>query len=76
MQITPTFSNRSQRARLSKKLENFEHTYLPLNEDLEYFNIFSKLFITKKYPLRGYILGVLTHTTTLDRLWGSGKTLQ
>ena len=25
---------------------------------------------TRKYPLRGYILGVLTHTTALDRLWG------
>ena len=23
---------------------------------------------TRKYPLRGYILGVLTHTTALDRL--------
>ena len=26
------------------------------------------LEFTRKYPLRGYILGVLTHTTTLDRL--------
>ena len=26
--------------------------------------------ITRKYPLRGYILGVLTHTTAWDRLWG------
>ena len=25
------------------------------------------LFITRKYPLRGYILGVLTHTTAWDR---------
>ena len=24
---------------------------------------------TRKYPLRGYILGVLTHTTACDRLW-------
>ena len=30
---------------------------------------------TRKYPLRGYILGVLTHTTALDRLWGGGETL-
>ena len=29
----------------------------------------------RKYPLRGYILGVLTHTTALDRLWGGDKTL-
>ena len=25
---------------------------------------------TKKYPLRGYILGVLMHTTAWDQLWG------
>ena len=25
---------------------------------------------TRKYPLRGYFLGVLTHTTAWDRLWG------
>ena len=25
---------------------------------------------TRKYPLHGYILGVLAHTTALDRLWG------
>ena len=28
------------------------------------------LYFTRKYPLRGYILGVLTHTTALDWLWG------
>ena len=28
-----------------------------------------------KYPLCGYILGVLTHTTALDRLWGGDETL-
>ena len=27
------------------------------------------------YPLRGYILGVLTHTTALDQLWGGDETL-
>ena len=27
-----------------------------------------KLLGTRKYSLRGYILGVLTHTTALDRL--------
>ena len=26
--------------------------------------------LTRKYPLRGYLLGVLTHTTAWDRLWG------
>ena len=25
---------------------------------------------TRKYPLLRYILGVLTHTTAWDRLWG------
>ena len=41
--------------------------------------ILSHLYkITRKYPLRGYILGVLTHTTAWDRLrevvelWPSG----
>ena len=33
------------------------------------------LDLTRKYPLRGYILGVLTHTTALDRLWGGDETL-
>ena len=31
--------------------------------------------MTRKYPLRGYILGVLTHTTALDQLWGGDETL-
>ena len=33
------------------------------------------LFVTRKYSLRGYILGVLTHTTALDQLWGGDETL-
>ena len=36
---------------------------------------FEFFIITRKYPLRGYILGVLTHTTALDRLWGGDETL-
>ena len=31
--------------------------------------------LTRKYPLRGYILGVLTHTTAWDRLWGGEQRL-
>ena len=27
-----------------------------------------EIYFTRKYPLRGYILGVLTHTTALDQL--------
>ena len=30
----------------------------------------TKYINTRKYPLRGYFLGVLTHTTAWDRLWG------
>ena len=30
----------------------------------------AKSDFTRKYPLRGYFLGVLTHTTAWDRLWG------
>ena len=33
------------------------------------------IVVTRKYPLRGHILGVLTHTTALDRLWGGDDTL-
>ena len=33
------------------------------------FLLFIKILLTRKYPLRGYILGVLTHTTALDRHW-------
>ena len=31
---------------------------------------------TRKYPLSGYILGVLTHTTAWDRHWGVDETLK
>ena len=31
---------------------------------------------TRKYPLRGHILGVLTHTTAWDRLWGGDVSLR
>ena len=30
---------------------------------------------TRKYPLRGYILGVLTHTTAWDQHWWGDETL-
>ena len=30
---------------------------------------------SRKYPLCGYILGVLTHTTALNQLWGGDGTL-
>ena len=35
-----------------------------------------KLVIARKYPLPGYILGVLTHTTAWDRHWGGDETLK
>ena len=35
----------------------------------------TNFWFTRKYPLHGYILGVLTHTTASDRLWGSDETL-
>ena len=35
-----------------------------------------KYIYTRKYTLRGYILGVLTHTTALDRLWEGDETLK
>ena len=33
-------------------------------------------YMTRKYPLRGYFLGVLTHTTAWDQLWGGDETLK
>ena len=38
--------------------------------------IFKLSIYTRKYPLRGYILGVLTHTTAWDRHWGGDETLK
>ena len=32
--------------------------------------------ITKKYPLHGYILGVLTHATAQDQRWRGDETLK
>ena len=32
--------------------------------------------MTRKYPLRGYILGVLAHTTAWDQMWGGDDTLK
>ena len=37
---------------------------------------FEKYISTRKYPLRGYILGVLTHTTAWDPHWGVDETLK
>ena len=31
---------------------------------------------SRKFPLRGYIQGVLTHTTAWDRHWGGDETLK
>ena len=39
-------------------------------------NIKKKFSITKNYPLHGYILGVLMHTTAWDRHWGGDETLK
>ena len=35
-----------------------------------------EIVITRKYPLRGYILGVLAHTTAWDRHWRGNITLE
>ena len=37
---------------------------------------FTSDIVTRKYPLRGYFLGVLTHTTAWDQLWGGDETLK
>ena len=59
---------------LEKRLTNLSMK----NDKLDkfFFSQGSKLDITRKYLLRGYILGVLTHTTALDRLGGGDETLK
>ena len=42
---------------------------------LAVFRVSTYFFITRKYPLRGYILGVLLHTTAWDRIWRGYGTL-
>ena len=39
-------------------------------------HVILKESITRKYPLRGYILGVLAHETVLDQFWGGAETLK
>ena len=34
------------------------------------------LYVTRKYPLRGYTLGVLTNTTAWDQHWRNDETLK
>ena len=43
---------------------------------LDYHCIERKIWNTGKYLLRGYIIGVLTHTTAWDWLWGDGVSLR
>ena len=42
-----------------------EYTYIALKPSSDF-----HVYNTRKYPLRGYILGVLMHTTAWDQLWG------
>ena len=32
-------------------------------------------YYTRKYPLHGYFLGVLAHTTAWDQLWGGDENM-
>ena len=36
----------------------------------------SSIVITRKYPLRGYILGILTHKTAWRRHWRGDETMK
>ena len=46
-----------------------------LKPTLKIWTVICEISTTRKYPLHGYILGVLTHTTALNQLWGDDKTL-
>ena len=53
---------------LLKKSDQEEDDFLPVSWE-------DAIGKTRKYSLRGYVLGVLTHTTAWDRLWGGNGTL-
>ena len=38
------------------------------NYEIYFSKLQTNIYITRKYPLRGYFLGVLMHTTAWDRL--------
>ena len=51
--------------KVCNKSNNFKKILLEIGSEVNY----ALYTTTRKYPLRGYILGVLTHTTAWDRLW-------
>ena len=54
-----------------------DHLKTPMNHSVELGKALYIAFeFAGKYPLHGYILGVLTHTTAWDRLWGGDETLK
>ena len=36
----------------------------------------TEMYVNKKYPLRRYIIDVLTHTTAWDQHWGGDEALK
>ena len=56
----------SKRAKMESRLESKQEssTKVAITHAKSFFKK------TRKYPLRGYFLGVLTYTTAWDRLWG------
>ena len=61
--------------RSSGALKNYVDTILDFFDPLPPGGYFYLIGLTRKYLLRGYFLGVLTHTTAWDRLWGGDETL-
>ena len=51
----------------------FSGKKLPKSEQASFKQFF---VITRKYPLCGYFLGVLTHTTAWNRLWDGDEILK
>ena len=56
-------------------VRSFSNAVPPVKANISRNNVF-KIVFTRKYPLRGYILGVLKHTTALDQLWGGNEFLK
>ena len=60
-----------QRVQLQSTMQSFPIFKRKLHEGQHFC-----LLQTRKYPLRGYILGVLTHTTAWDLHWRGDETLK
>ena len=70
--FTVNFNLHIHLSNIWEALNEIREEFMTQAKVLAYISGFFRIYefeITRKYPLRGYILGVLTHTTDWDRLW-------